>query len=212
MSLQNIIISITLLVSFPLLLVKESPPDIRQAEFVIEDQSELKLSGSSNVNKFTCECECYSESTEHSFSLYNSNPKAVTFDNTTLKLETAGMDCGHRGINRDLYELLKVKEHPFITIELLSANQLSPESLTIAEGWVPISANTAITIAGVCREVTMNISAKKLSDKRYRFSGSKDLYMSDFKLTPPKHLLGLIKVDEEIEIQLDLYIRMIASD
>lgn len=193
----------------PLLMATRPNEDVVEKAFVIEDASELNLRGSSNVNTFTCLCLCYEKNRSHSLQL-RSNPgsRTVEFDRTGLRLTTHDLDCGHKGINTDLYRTLKADKYPSITIELLRAQETGA-SLTETKGWVNVKAMTAITIAGVRREVPMEIRAQHMGSSQFRFVGSRDILMSDFRLDPPKPMMGLIKVRDNITINLDLTIRVV---
>lgn len=176
--------------------------------FVIESDSELSIRGSSNVNQFSCLCLCIEKNRSHRVNFQPLSGKAAfEFSHTSLQLATADLDCGHKGINKDLYQTLQADQHPNITIELLKAAP-AKGVLVSNDGWMPIQATTAITIAGVRKVVPMTIRARQLSDNEFHFVGSKDLLMTDFNIEPPKALFGLIKVDNTITINLDLSIRL----
>src|SRR5690606_21165790 len=49
---------------------------------------------------------------------YREDASVIAFDNAVLKLKNSGFDCGGKMINKDLHELLKSDEHPYIYLEL----------------------------------------------------------------------------------------------
>jgi hypothetical protein len=53
------------------------------------------------------------------------------------------------------------------------------------------------------------VQAKQISDNKYRFKSSKTLSMDDFQLDPPSPMLGLVKVHDHFEIELDLIIHLV---
>jgi len=193
------------LISSPLLLSFE--PLLVEKSFMITGDSDLYLNGSSNINEFSCVCLCYEKNQQHRFQMSGSSGKwDMKFHHTSLDLRTNELDCGHRGINKDLYKTLNSEEHPHITIELLRVDV--PEQLDEHPGWSRLTALTAITIAGVRREVEMSVRGQRIDSENFRFVGEKDLYMSNFNLEPPKPLFGLIKVHDLIQIYLDLSVRV----
>jgi hypothetical protein len=177
--------------------------------FVIEGDSELFIRGASNVNKFTCMCFCIEEGRTRTLRMEAAaGGRSVIFQQTRLQLETSALDCGHKGMNNDLYNTLKADAHPLISIELLRASEMG-QSLSAGNGAVPIKARAAITIAGVRREVDIDVQGRQSSAGEYRFSGSRELLMTDFNIQPPRAMMGLIKVNNEISIHLDLAIRLL---
>ncbi len=181
--------------------------DAVRISYVIDDSSELYLKGSSNVTKFTCSCQCYDQEEVYRLEIDESSRIFYSFENATLNLRTAGLDCGHKGINRDLYRTMRGDEFPFISIKLQEA-RLKDDRLAedLWKGNLPLNVTTTITLAGVSKDVTMSVTAQQLAPDMYRFFCSTRLLMSDFGLEPPSPLFGLIKVDDEIVITIDLII------
>jgi hypothetical protein len=60
-------------------------------------------------------------------------------------------------------------------------------------------------VAGVDREVTLDIKALP-AGRALVLDGRTDLLMSDFGVTPPKGLLGLLKTDPLIHIRFYLVV------
>ncbi len=182
---------------------------LEEHSFLIHDESQLSIDGSSNVNQFSCLCLCYEKNRAHTFQLEEGGAKGTAyFDGTVLKLRTERLDCGHKGINGDLYNTLEADAHPYIEIELLQARQQGGVSLVSTGRLVPLEALTAITIAGVTRRITMDVQGRRLGSDRYHFTATHDLFMSDFQLVPPRPLFGLVKVDDRIQINFDLIVEV----
>lgn len=177
--------------------------------FVIEHSSQLEIEGSSNVNTFTCHCFCFNEEVRHIQLGGKSGTTLTKFSGSELQIRTKDLDCGKKAMNRDLYEALKEDQYPHIHIRLINTKLFGQLPLTTE--WQNFLATTAITIADQEKLVKMHVQGKKLSDNRYRFKGSQVLRMTDFGLEPPKPFMGLIKVDDQIRIHLDLNIRLITE-
>jgi hypothetical protein len=206
----NYFLAIIFILALPSLIVPVYKSDDINKTYTIDEGSTLKLSGSSNVTSFTCVCDCYDESQKHSFKMLSPGGIDVfRFENNLLKLHADGLDCGHRGMNKDMFDMLKVGKYPYITIKLIKAKELDNCSLSETEGWVPLEAHTALTISGICQEFEMDVQAKQISDNKYRFKSSKTLSMDDFQLDPPSPMLGLVKVHDHFEIELDLIIHLV---
>ncbi len=181
----------------------DSPVRILDLSYSIDPGSCLTIAGTSNINSFNCLCN----------ETFTKRPMRVTtidtistlrFSNAILKLPTKSMDCANSRMNSDLCDALKADEFPYIIIELQEVvAHVSAASLAKGE-WTNVVAHTTLTITNVCRPVSMEVKVKKVAADRYHLLCSKDLKMTDFKVEPPTALFGLIKVHNEIKINLDL--------
>ncbi len=181
--------------------VAEPPMDgFREYTIRILPDSRLYLEGSSNVNQFVCDCEQVFPSL--TFNMEGGSPQnKASFLDTRLQLITKNLDCGNRGMNRDLYKTLKADEFPQIVFALRSVNPL-PDFTNPGEQRVTTEAS--LTIAGQSRPVDLEVKARPLGDQSFHFVSQKTIKMSDFGIEPPTALMGLIKVDDEITIHFDL--------
>lgn len=167
----------------------------------LSNESKLSINGKSNVNDFRCQSEHELQQDSLQFD-YHFQEQTINVDGVTLSLEVDQFDCGKRGINRDFRSTLKYKEYPFIHITL---NELVLEEATDI---VPTNARVTISIAGVEQEYLVPLTAFSSSEERILVGGTKTLYMSDFGLTPPSPLLGLVQVSDELDITFDLVIKL----
>ncbi|MBD3616095.1 MAG: YceI family protein [Gracilimonas sp.] len=166
----------------------------------LSNESKLSIKGKSNVNEFRCQAEHDLQQDSLNYS-YQVEADTVTVNGVLLALEIDQFDCGKRAINRDFRSTLKYKEYPFIEIIL---NELVLDEAT---GIVPQEAKVTIRIAGVERKYTVPLNTFSSSEEDFTVGGNKVLYMTDFGLTPPSPMLGLIKVEDELDIEFDLVIR-----
>ncbi|MBT8326816.1 MAG: YceI family protein [Bacteroidia bacterium] len=174
--------------------------------YSIDDSSKLILSGTSNVSDYQCDCnELIQTEKEVLFEVCNDT---FTFTNALLELKTKSFDCGLGIITGEMHSALKAKRHPKITVQLLSVD-LSNNTNFLADQnkSYTTSGKAKITIAGNSKVVNLIIKAKKLSNQQYHFSGTKHLKMTDFNIVPPTPAMGLIRVANEVEIELDLKAR-----
>ena len=134
-----------------------------QFTFKIEESSQLKIEGFTNVNTFTCNCLGQFEPKESEMITANAGEKA-SFDNAFLLIPISNLDCGHKGMNEDMYETLKADQFPEIKIELKEANQKQGLFLQNYEEWGALKVRAELTIAGVVQSVEMKVSVKKVSE------------------------------------------------
>lgn len=191
-TITNTIKSISLLV---LVLVGNlfSEPERKTTVWVAPD-SEVVISGTTNVNTFTCKYNL--EELKVPIRLvYDEKVEQIVFKNARLKLANDCFDCGGRGINKDFRELLKTEKHPQVELKLLHVDPPKPDDQKIGVGM-------EIKIAGVTRQYETQLNCEQKSG--ICVNGSLMLQLSDFGLEPPRKVLGMVKVDNEIKVKLAL--------
>ena len=178
------------------------PGELQEVHFDIKPTSRLLLNGTSNINKFSCDCDDYNHSGK--VVLEPSDKGYWQFHEAILSVKVKAFDCGHSGINRDMGIALKADKYPHITISLKSLfhdNKL--QSFHVGEKR-ELHAMVDIALAGTTKRVPLFIHLTRLSGSDYNISANKDLYMSDFGVAPPTALFGLVKVNDLINISINL--------
>tara|TARA_R110002020_G_scaffold154714_6_gene335174 strand:+ start:60454 stop:61059 length:606 start_codon:yes stop_codon:yes gene_type:complete len=153
--------------------------------------SELYITGKTNVNTFTCRFNTDYLKPCQLISYCDKNGE-ITFKNANLVLKAKGFDCGSKGINKDFQKLLKTDEYPEITLELVKATMQSDKLI----------AEVNITMAGKSKEYNVPVL---ISEGDYQtFSGVLSLKLSDYELSLPTKLFGLIVIKDDIEINFNI--------
>ena len=170
--------------------------------FIILPNSNIAIHGSSNVNTFVCNC------TQQFATLpYLLDPTSdqcyLKFHHTTLTLSTKSLDCGNKRMNTDMYETLKADKYPFIHIQLHNVNIPNYSN----KEWENIQAKTTLQIAGTTKTVLLPVKMKILSETKVRLVSTQPIKMTDFHIAPPSAMLGMIRVNNDIEIEFDLIIQ-----
>lgn len=173
----------------------------------IDPASELTLYGSSNVNKFKCDCTDQFPRSTVKFNKGKSGTSA-TFSNAILDLGVAALDCGNKMMNKDLQRTLKGDEYPRIRIELVQVKQLDDEKLKEPGTWATQVVEAGLTIAGVRKTIDLSVRTQQTEPGRFRFVSDKNILMTDFGLTPPRALMGTIRVNDLIRIHMDMIVEV----
>lgn len=191
--------------------VKSDPVFAERSSFyyTIDSDSKLYLEGSSNVVDFTCRCTSSLQGGR--FTMATEQGNGFSFVNSLLKLPVQALDCGNRVMNKDMYEALAADEHPFVSIQLLSVKAHDHKLFGECHEWEDLQARLRLTIAGEAREVIMHIRGTHLGYQRYRFVGAKPIYLTDFNIEPPRAMMGAIRVDNSITINMDLVLVLSAD-
>ncbi|CAL66399.1 YceI family protein [Christiangramia forsetii] len=166
--------------------------DFKNEIIKILKSSELVIAGSTNVNKFNCEFDINKISGERTVQI-SEKDNTLYFKDFELHLEIDAFDCGNKRMNSDFQDLLVSEEFPEIVIFLNNAELISEEYA---------KAMISLEIAGHKRHYELPVHLDK-----NRFQGTLKINITDFQLEPPKKALGLIEVDEMIEVQFNLVVK-----
>jgi hypothetical protein len=172
----------------------------------ISQSSELTLEGKTNVSLFTCDCMDVFQPQYFSLEVQDDGGLVTKFNQTKLSLAVKNLDCGNKMMNKDLQKALNAGDHPYIVIELLEIKQTKCNRVLELNDWVQVKSLIRLTLNGRSNEYWLNITAKKIGGNRFRFIGNKTFNMSEFGVTPPTAMMGVVKVKDEIKINLDLEI------
>lgn len=158
----------------------------------ISQDSELSITGDTNINKFGCDFNTFylEQCTDV---VYHKNGNTISFKNAVLSLKNEGFDCGNKAINKDFNSLLNTKKYPKITLELTEITLFKADK-----------GNACVKIVIAGKEKVFVVPVDIVVAPANRFIGKLKLDIGDFGLEPPKKLLGLIVIKEEIEINFDL--------
>lgn len=175
-----------------------------RVNYFIEKSSQLILSGTSNVADYSCECDDLLQIGD-AFFMEQATEKKLTFTNATLKLKTKGFDCGNSLITGEMHSTLQATSSPYIYVNLAEIDIPNPATfLKTKNKWYQSNGKAYITIAGKKKLVSLVIKSQRTGDNTYKFGGTKNLLMTDFDIDPPRPAMGLIRVANEVKIELDL--------
>ena len=166
--------------------------DFEKATIMILPGSELIISGSTNVNKFNCRFNIDLITEEQQIKYIQEGDFSI-FSDLKLDLLTNGFDCGNKRMNSDFQDLLLRENYPEIVIELDRIQSISTEYR---------KAYVTVHLAGKSKNYNLPVIIKEDC-----FTGKFKINIRDFGLEPPKKALGLIEVDETIEVQFNLLIK-----
>lgn len=167
--------------------------DLKRLDIKILPESELIIAGSTNVNKFDCKFNMNLIRDTREVK-YIREDKYLTFQDLVLQFETTGFDCGHKRMNSDFQDLLMCDTYPVIEIQIDRIETFPGE---FSKAYITVK------LAGKTNKYDLPVKV----DQEY-FIGKFEMNIRDFGLEPPKKALGLIEVDEEIQVLFDLKLSM----
>lgn len=119
------------------------------------------------------------------------------FSDVTLTVAVTDIKSTKGSIMDDkTYEAFNYEKNPTIKFKLTSATMAG----------VNAKAHGTLTMAGVTKPIVLNVATKVLADGYVNLSGSYAVNMKDYKMTPPKAVMGTIKVGEKVTLLFELIV------
>jgi polyisoprenoid-binding protein YceI len=111
-----------------------------------------------------------------------------------LVIRAASLTSPKEGLDKNMHKALKVSEHPEIIFRLARLEAGAAANSLKAVGM--------LKIAGVEREVSFAVKVA-VNASTITVIGEVDLLMTDYGITPPKAMLGMLKTDPKITVTFD---------
>lgn len=150
-------------------------------DFLLVNSKQFTVQGNTSIGGFECHYQRPSKDT-----LFINKPGDIV----SYSIPVREFGCGNFMLNHDFRKTLKAKEFPEIHIDFLHLKRQKNQ----------LFCDVRIRLAGTTK-VYKNVLLEKVANE---IRGELTLNFSDFKLTPPKKVGGMVKVKEEIKIILHL--------
>jgi hypothetical protein len=169
--------------------------------------SRLWIEGGSNIKDWSCRAVALDGRASMDTSARTANDGRTTRDaihGVTLSVAVRDFKCGNAHMERDLYRALRADD-PATGGEIRAS--LSAEALGVGGARrSSIETSGTVTVAGVAKPVRSTIVVERLENGSLRATGSVAALMTDFGVTPPKGLMGLVRSRNEVVVRFDLLI------
>lgn len=110
-------------------------------------------------------------------------------------IPAATLKSPKEGIDKNMHKALKVQEHANIRFRL--------RTLTPVDGNTYQAAGI-LTVAGVDKEITLNLQVQKKGTTELAVAGATDIVMTDYGIAPPKAMMGVLRTNPKVHITLEL--------
>jgi polyisoprenoid-binding protein YceI len=167
-----------------------------QTAYKIADSknNNMKLSGTSTLHNWTMNAQTFISDAQ----FVVKERQISSLKSLSFALAVADLKSGESGLDKNAYKALKSGDHQSIVFKSSSAT-IAPEGSKYL-----IKAHGNLTIAGVAKEVTIDVLAEVNADETITCAGSKQLNMTDYEVKPPKFMLGAMKTGEAITLDFTL--------
>ena len=169
---------------------------------VLQNNSLIAINGTTNVIPFRL-TQNGEKLTNKSFTITASQiHNKISLSQNQYAIVVKNFNSLNKMALRDFIKLLKADIYPEIKVQL---NYI--ENQSGLNDYSKGQASVNITLTGVTKHYIVPISAKKTSDF-YNLIGKMRLSIKDFGINPPTEMLGLIKVSEWIDIDLNFFCKI----
>ncbi|HRI79396.1 MAG TPA: hypothetical protein PLR06_07670 [Cyclobacteriaceae bacterium] len=175
--------------------------------FIVLPASQLVINGKTNVNKFKCAIARYSGTDTLVLQEGGVKGKPI-FVKGYVGLQASSFDCGMAAMTKDFTKTIKAKQFPQIGIDFKSFERL-PNYGNSADKF---NGTLAISIAGISRPFDMECTVEPNSNGIVNLKGGRNFQFSDFDLNAPTKMLGAIRVDDTLEVQFHLVLKLDANN
>jgi hypothetical protein len=171
--------------------------------WIVDASSKLVIYGDTNVNKFTCETDCFEKIDTLE---YYADVRAcdISFTQTQIRVPVKSFSCGSELITKDFWETLQAEKYPTLAVHFLNLKEFS----TTRNGG-KVEGEVAIVLAGVKKQYHVQYTLERHSENYFSLQGTHAVCFSDFNLKPPRKMLGLIQVQENLEVEFLMKLRVI---
>lgn len=183
------------LVSMLLFLSAGSPSE--KGKWVIDYNSQLSIHGQTNVNSFTCFISCYNSVDTLSYEQVKQNGQLI-FEGNKMIIPVFNFNCGNNLITKDFRTTLKADKNPYLTLSFISLEKNPSCSKA--------TANLVIALAGVEKKAAVKFDLVNKGGF-LQLTGRHAVCFADFELQAPQRMLGLVKVQDDLNVDFNLLIR-----
>jgi hypothetical protein len=115
-----------------------------------------------------------------------------------VAIPAATLKSGKDDLDKNMYKALNTKAHADITFRLV---RVEPAAAS-AKGPSALRATGMLRIAGVEKEVALDITTER-RESSLAVKGEVQLLMTEFGITPPKAMLGMLRTDPKVKVTFE---------
>lgn len=134
----------------------------------------------------------------------NNTGSLTSISSLNFSLPAESLKSEHTAMDKNTYKALHTNTYPTITFTGTSAS-VKPDG---ADGYI-LTTRGNLVISGVTKDVVLVAKGVVNADKSMTYSGSYELKMTDYNVTPPSIMLGAIKTGNKLVVKFNLVLKEI---
>lgn len=116
----------------------------------------------------------------------------------SFTLQVTDLKGDSDGLNKNAYEALKSNQYQQIRYKLTSSK------ISLEKGEYLIKSIGKLTVAGVTKDIEMDVNYAMNGDGSINFKGSYNLNMTDYNVEPPSFMWGAMKTSDAVTLSLNV--------
>ena len=157
------------------------------------ESTQVKITGTSSLHEWQMEGSTINGPLNTDPSTWQANGESPA--SVTVSIPVASIKSEHSRMDRIMRDALKADQNPDIKYQLTSASRAKSSGDSFI-----VHTSGKLTIAGATRDVTMDVSATRLTEKRYTLTGEVPISMTDYGFKPPVAMMGTLKTGNEVKV------------
>jgi polyisoprenoid-binding protein YceI len=173
----------------------------------VRPDSRLWLEGTSNVRDWRCEATTLDASVDIDDAMHPVTSAATRIRRVQVRVPTHALTCGRSQMDNIMYKALHVDDAP-------DCRQIVGrfDVVATAPGERPtLVMQGTLRIAGRERVVRMPVELEEQPDGTVRAQGALPILMTDYGISPPTALFGVLRTENRIVVKFDLLVDRPAS-
>lgn len=168
-----------------------------QQAFKSNGKSVITLNGTSTLHDWTMQARSFTTNAQFAV---GANNTLDGISGLTLVLPVVNLKSEKDGLNENAWETLEYEDHKNIVYKLTSA-KVTPAGGTKYQ----IAATGNLTIAGVTKPVSMNVTATANADGSFNATGSLPIKLSQFNIERPSFMFGTMSVGDAMTLSYNVH-------
>lgn len=153
---------------------------------------EITLLGSSNIHDWKMVSN--GNNLEANFSLNPTTKLVESIAPMTFNMPVKSLKSNEGLLNSRAYDALNANKFPNITFKLTNATANGNQLNLVGQ----------LTISGNTRDITLVANRTKNADGTQVLSGTKKIKMTEWGMKPPKYMMGMMKVYDDLTINYNV--------
>lgn len=152
--------------------------------------------GETNINKFQLFLDSKTTNGEKEI--------VGTYENSAINfsIPIERLNCKNQIILYDFHNLINADQHPTVNIRI----KIDQFYRHIKDGKENEPTELEVRLSGKTRKIKTNYSSIKHMSGYKTLQGSANIYLSDFSLEPPKKFMGLVRLNDKVNINFKILI------
>ncbi len=172
------------------------------SRLVLQPESKIWVEGTSTVRSYTCESSRLTANVAVDASSARIADLSGAVKGVSFSVPVASLDCGNNTMDSHLRDALKASSNPDIRFRTTRHDVVANGA---GKGRVQLAGR--LSIAGQEQTINLTADATEQANGALRVRGQHALEMTNYGVTPPRLMMGTLRVHDPVVVHFDLLLR-----